>query len=857
MAQVTLLSSDNVGDSRTDINANFTELYARVEGMITGNVANFSALPAAASNTGKYYLVDASEGSWILFTLKKAGVYKSDGATWNYLGAAIADQRSDTNMVVGGSGDTTKTLKFEVDGGATGTGTTLTTSQTADRSVDLGDIAGTVAVSADQTSGHIMVADGTTMNSVIMSGDATIASDGTVTVAAGGADSVIQSAKVNEAAGITKGDVVYITGATGGFPQVALADNTDFAKGDVLAISAETKADGQTMVIVTNGLLENVDTSAFTEGAILYLGVAGGITATHPTGINSVQRLGHAVKINASTGTILVELDGLTIINDHNGIMRHQIVNQNAGTSASAAYTMVNDADHRGSLSMIGSGYTAIAGLAEALVIYNEGYGKTVSAVDGNLGFEWWTDTTDSHNLSSTSKMDLSADGELSTLQQCVNHTATATDDHALEIDCDAAGFGDVKALDIAYATGDIAAAEDEGIILINVDESTSTGGEVFGLEVLTTDFGATNVYALKTGVNVNPLSHDSGTFLNMTSALNIAVDVLAALSSGGAGNISTFVADNDTVTIGYTSKFDEMEFLLATPASGAGIAPTFRFSSGVGTWTAFTPTDGTNGFRNTGSILWDQNDLSGWIAGTGSEFLVEITRTRNSLSTTPIMTTVQIAAAQVYSWDNQGIVTVNTIEPTGDTTAGDNAAAGYTITEGLILTGQGSTNDVTIKNDADASVIEIPTGTTNVDVAGSITSGGVSVPTISSTESLTNKTIDTSLNTIKLKTYSYSANQTLTAAQCYGSKIRVTAACTITLPAVAEGMSVTILTIGAIAVSVDSNASDLIFLDGTALDDGDKITNASTAGDAAVLTYADATGWDASTNGWTDGGAT
>ena len=50
----------------------------------------------------------------------------------------------------------------------------------------------------------------------------------------------------------------------------------------------------------------------------------------------------------------------------------------------------------------------------------------------------------------------------------------------------------------------------------------------------------------------------------------------------------------------------------------------------------------------------------------------------------------------------------------------------GYTAAEGLILTGQGSTNDVTIKNDADADVLEIPTGTTNVTVAGSITGGTI-----------------------------------------------------------------------------------------------------------------------------------
>jgi len=71
------------------------------------------------------------------------------------------------------------------------------------------------------------------------------------------------------------------------------------------------------------------------------------------------------------------------------------------------------------------------------------------------------------------------------------------------------------------------------------------------------------------------------------------------------------------------------------------------------------------------------------------------------------------------------GVVTGSTVEATGDTAAGDNAAMGYTSAEGLILTGQGSTNDVTIKNDADADVLEIPTGTTNVTVAGNITSGG------------------------------------------------------------------------------------------------------------------------------------
>ena len=51
------------------------------------------------------------------------------------------------------------------------------------------------------------------------------------------------------------------------------------------------------------------------------------------------------------------------------------------------------------------------------------------------------------------------------------------------------------------------------------------------------------------------------------------------------------------------------------------------------------------------------------------------------------------------------------------DTSAGDDAGLGYTSAEGVIITGQGSTSDVTIKNDADATVLSIPTGTTKVGI--------------------------------------------------------------------------------------------------------------------------------------------
>jgi len=61
------------------------------------------------------------------------------------------------------------------------------------------------------------------------------------------------------------------------------------------------------------------------------------------------------------------------------------------------------------------------------------------------------------------------------------------------------------------------------------------------------------------------------------------------------------------------------------------------------------------------------------------------------------------------------GTILTNDISQAGDTSAGNAAAVGYTSAEGLILTGQGSTSDITFKNDADTTVFSIPTGAADV----------------------------------------------------------------------------------------------------------------------------------------------
>jgi hypothetical protein len=269
-----------------------------------------------------------------------------------------------------------------------------------------------------------------------------------------------------------------------------------------------------------------------------------------------------------------------------------------------------------------------------------------------------------------------------------LDHTAAENDDHAIEIVCNANGFADVKALDIDYITGTLAAAQDEEAILVNIDESASTGGIMAGYLVLTTSEGSATVNGYETGININPVVQQTGTFGDADSILNKAVDVTAALASGGAGAISIFVADNDTLTIGDAAQWGELEIILSTGASGSGVAPTFEYSTGGAAFSAFSPADGTNGFRNSGAILWDSSTLTGWATATSGLYEVRITRTRNSLSTNPIIDEIQIAALTEYKWDKDGNVNLNSLALATPLTVNNGGTGKTTLTpvNGLVI---------------------------------------------------------------------------------------------------------------------------------------------------------------------------
>jgi hypothetical protein len=106
----------------------------------------------------------------------------------------------------------------------------------------------------------------------------------------------------NSGVAITAGDPVYVTGYT---TATTIAKATSSTTQPILGLAKTNIAIGANGIVVVSGILENVNTSSFTAGDILYAGSAGGLTTTQDAG-GAVGIVAHA----ASTGLIIVEAKG-------------------------------------------------------------------------------------------------------------------------------------------------------------------------------------------------------------------------------------------------------------------------------------------------------------------------------------------------------------------------------------------------------------------------------------------------------------------------------------------------------------------------------------------------------------------
>lgn len=112
----------------------------------------------------------------------------------------------------------------------------------------------------------------------------------------------------NSGSAITKGTVLYVTGATGSIPTVgkAKADSTATLPAVFIAYeNINNNSFGRALIV---GNLENIDLSAFNNGDLLYVSptTAGALTSTKPTGANYAQSIGTVLNNGVANGVLQV-----------------------------------------------------------------------------------------------------------------------------------------------------------------------------------------------------------------------------------------------------------------------------------------------------------------------------------------------------------------------------------------------------------------------------------------------------------------------------------------------------------------------------------------------------------------------
>ena len=301
-------------------------------------VANYSALPAANTVSGQFYWCSVSQGTaWLPGSLGgtyySAGLYYSNGSTWEFM--AVPYQATQSEVDAGTNNDkfvTPNTLfnssKWNSVGGlksgiATAAVTDVyTTTITGVTSYTTND-AYVIKFNTENSDGATLNINGLGAKNLYKNNDVKITGgdirvgqefiiiyDGTNFQMIGIAPNQMFAFVTNaDSVTITKGQPVYAFGASGDRMSVKLANNTAEATSSktVGLVFSTSIAPNGTGFVLTQGVLQNINTAAFNAGDTLYVGAtAGTLTNTMPYAPNHLTRIGIVERANAGNGQIYV-----------------------------------------------------------------------------------------------------------------------------------------------------------------------------------------------------------------------------------------------------------------------------------------------------------------------------------------------------------------------------------------------------------------------------------------------------------------------------------------------------------------------------------------------------------------------
>jgi len=186
---------------------------------------------------------------------------------------------------------------------------------------------------------------------------------------------LVEQVRNSTGATLTKGTAVYISGATGQLPTVTKAQaNNDTNSAQTLGLITADISNNSNGYVTIIGLISNLNTSAFTDGAQLYLSptTAGTLTATKPYAPNHLVYVAVVAHAHPTQGKLLVkvqngyemdELHNVSAQSPSNG----QVLIYNASTSLWEKNTLtdgtgISITEGAGSITISNSGVTSVTG---------------------------------------------------------------------------------------------------------------------------------------------------------------------------------------------------------------------------------------------------------------------------------------------------------------------------------------------------------------------------------------------------------------------------------------------------------------------------------------------------------------
>lgn len=137
---------------------------------------------------------------------------------------------------------------------------------------------------------------------------------------------------------ITKGQVVYISGSTGQIGNIILAQANAYSTSQVIGIANQDIANNTNGYVVTQGIVEDVNTNGFTAGAQIYLSAttAGALTQTEPSTPNYAVHMGVCLYANNVHGKLWINPMNQSI---DTGYIIGQVAIAQGGTNGTATPT--------------------------------------------------------------------------------------------------------------------------------------------------------------------------------------------------------------------------------------------------------------------------------------------------------------------------------------------------------------------------------------------------------------------------------------------------------------------------------------------------------------------------------------